>query len=167
MSDMSIRLLLTGGTIDKHYNMHNGELNFTESHIYDALERGRCTAQVTVQQLLLKDSLEMTAADRELVRVACHDSTESRLVITHGTDTMVATAGVLAASGLAETKTIVLTGAMVPLIMQHSDGLFNLGGAIIAVQCLPAGIYIAINGEVFSWDNVVKNLDLLKFETLS
>lgn len=167
MSKVGIRLLLTGGTIDKHYNMHNGELNFTESHIHSALAQGRCTAQVTVQQLLLKDSLAMTAADRDLVLAACRKSAEAKLVITHGTDTMVATAGVLAAAGLAETKTIVLTGAMVPFIMKHSDGLFNLGGAMIAVQCLPAGIYIAINGEIFNWDNVVKNLELLKFETLS
>lgn len=163
---MRIRLVLSGGTIDKHYNMHNGALGFEESHIRDALEQGRCMADVVTQSVMMKDSLEMTEADRELIRQACQDSDESKLVITHGTDTMVATAGVLAAAGLGEAKTIVLTGAMVPYIMKHSDGPFNLGCAITAVQCLPPGVYIAINGEVFSWDNVVKNLDLLKFEPL-
>ena len=164
---MSIRLLLSGGTIDKHYNMHNGALNFEESHIRGALEQGRCTAGVVIQPVMMKDSLDMTEADRGLIAQACRESDQSKLVITHGTDTMVVTAGVLAADGLGETKTIVLTGAMVPYIMKHSDGLFNLGCAITAVQCLPPGIYIAINGEVFNWDNVVKNLDLLKFETLT
>ena len=163
---MSIRLLLSGGTIDKHYNMHNGALDFEESHIRGALAQGRCMADVVIQPVMMKDSLEMTEADRELIRQACHDSDESKLVITHGTDTMVATAGVLAGAGLGETHTIVLTGAMVPYIMKHTDGLFNLGGAITAVQCLPPGVYIAINGQVFSWDNVVKNLDLLRFESL-
>ncbi|MEZ5538044.1 MAG: asparaginase domain-containing protein [Thiolinea sp.] len=161
---MSIRLLLTGGTIDKRYNMSNGALDFEHSHIAAALEQGRCTAAVTIEALMLKDSLEMSSADREQVLKACRNSAEQRLVITHGTDTMVDTARVLAEAGLQ--KTIVLTGAMVPLIMRHSDGPFNLGCAITAVQCLPAGIYIAINGEVFNWDNVVKNLPQLKFEPL-
>ncbi len=164
---MSIRLLLSGGTIDKHYNLNNGELMFEESHIREALEQGRCTADIVIQPVMLKDSLDMTDADRELISQACRESAEFRLVITHGTDTMVATAGVLAKQGLGEARTIVLTGAMVPYIMRHSDALFNLGCAVTAVQCLSPGIYIVINGEVFSWDNVTKNLDLLRFEALN
>jgi len=163
---MSIRLLLAGGTIDKHYNMHNGELDFEESHIRGALEQGRCNAGLVIQPLILKDSLDMTDFDRALIAKACLESDESKLLITHGTDTMVLTAETLARTGLADTKTIVLTGAMVPYIMKHSDGAFNLGCAVTAVQCLSPGIYIVINGEVFNWDNVVKNLDLLKFEAL-
>lgn len=161
---MSIRLLLTGGTIDKQYNMADGALYFEESNVTTALEQGRCTAAVSMETVLLKDSLEMTVEDRERILTACQQCVEQWVLITHGTDTMVETAKVLAAAGL--DKTIVLTGAMVPLIMRHSDGVFNLGCAMTAVQCLPAGVYIAINGEVFNWDNVVKNLDLLKFETL-
>lgn len=161
---MTIKLLLSGGTIDKHYNMSGGALDFETSHIDATLEQGRCTVDVDITQVMLKDSLDITATDRERILVACRDCAQERVVITHGTDTMAETARLLGEAGLA--KTIVLTGAMVPLIMRHSDGVFNLGGALTAVQCLSHGVYIAINGEVFSWDNVVKNLDLLKFETL-
>jgi L-asparaginase len=161
---MQIKLLLTGGTIDKHYNMSNGALDFTASNIAAVLEQGRCTADVSIETLMLKDSLDMTETDRERIRVVCHDSAEERIVITHGTDTMAATAAVLGRAAL--DKTIVLTGAMVPVIMRHSDGAFNLGCAVTAVQCLPHGVYIAINGEVFNWDNVVKDPDLLQFKTL-
>lgn len=161
---MTIKLLLSGGTIDKHYNMSNGALDFETSHIAAALEQGRCTVDVDITQVMLKDSLDITATDRERIWVACRDCAQEQVVITHGTDTMAATAQLLGEAGLA--KTIVLTGAMVPMIMRHSDGVFNLGGALTAAQCLPHGVYIAINGEVFTWDNVVKNLDLLKFETL-
>ncbi|MEZ5478961.1 MAG: asparaginase domain-containing protein [Thiolinea sp.] len=159
---MSIRLLLTGGTIDKRYNAHNGKLDFDTSHIESALQQGRCTATVSIEPLMLKDSLEMTAADREQILAACRASRETQLVITHGTDTLADTARTLAAAGL--DKTIVLTGAMIPFIMKDSDGLFNLGGALTAVQCLAPGVYIAINGEVFDADNAVKNLEALRFE---
>ena len=161
---MSIRLLLAGGTIDKHYNASNGELDFDVSHIESALKLGRCTAQVTVQQVLLKDSLDMDGADRTALMEACQQASEEQLVITHGTDTMVETAAVLAKAGMA--KTIVITGAMIPYIMKDSDGLFNLGGAVTAAQCLPHGVYIAINGEVFNWDNVRKDREALKFVVL-
>lgn len=161
---MSIRLLLAGGTIDKHYNAANGELDFATSHIEDALRLGRCTVGVAVQPVLLKDSLDMDQVDREALLAACQVADETQLVITHGTDTMVETAAVLAQAEVA--KTIVITGAMIPYIMKDSDGLFNLGGAVTAAQCLPHGVYIAINGEVFSWDNVRKDREALKFVTL-
>ncbi|MGB0845149.1 MAG: asparaginase domain-containing protein [Thiolinea sp.] len=161
---MSIRLLLAGGTIDKHYNASNGDLDFADSHIEAALLQGRCTAEVVVQQVLLKDSLDMTAEDREALEAACRVNAEQRIVITHGTDTMVETAALLAAANLE--KTVVLTGAMIPFIMKDSDGLFNLGCALTAAQCLPAGVYIAINGEVFEAGKVRKNYEDLKFEAL-
>lgn len=162
---MGIRLLLAGGTIDKHYNAANGELDFAASHIESALIQGRCTAKVTVQQAMLKDSLDMTTEDRNVLEAACWENVEQQIVITHGTDTMVETAAVLAAASL--DKTIVLTGAMIPFIMKDSDGLFNLGCALTAVQCLPVGVYIVINGEVFSAGNVRKNYEALRFEALS
>ncbi len=158
---MSIRILLAGGTIDKQYNAANGALDFKTSHIEAALALGRCTAPVTVQAVLLKDSLEMDAADREALLTACQQAVETRLLITHGTDTLVETAALLARHHA--TKTIVLTGAMIPYIMKDSDASFNLGGAITAVQCLAPGVYIAINGEVFHWDNVRKDREALRF----
>lgn len=162
---MVIRIVLTGGTIDKRYNAANGKLDFENSHIETALQQGRCTAEVKVRSLMLKDSLEMTDADRSQVLAACQAAVEEQIVITHGTDTMVETAGVLAQADMP--KTIVLTGAMIPFTIKDSDSLFNLGGAVTAVQCLPHGVYIVINGEVFDWDNVVKNLKALRFEALS
>ena len=162
---MTIRLFVTGGTVDKQYNAHNGALHFVDSHITELLALGRCTVTVNVEQLMLKDSLEMDDHDRARLAASCAAAVEERIVITHGTDTMVATAQAVAAEQLA--KTIVLTGAMVPFIMKHSDGMFNLGGAITAVQCLPHGVYLAMNGAVYPWDNVVKNLDALRFESLT
>ncbi len=111
------------------------------------------------------DSLDMTDADHQLIARSCRDVPESRIVITHGTDTMVATARVLA-DEVAE-KTIVLTGAMIPIAFGSSDGLFNLGGALTVVQVVPPGVYIAMNGRVFDWDDVQKNRDTGVFEALS
>ena len=161
---MTIRLLLTGGTIDKAYMAHNGSLAFTETHMQEALRFGRCTVDVVTEPLLLKDSLEMTDDDRRVILTACEKSPEQQLVITHGTDTMVTTARVLAEARL--DKVLVLTGAMIPYIMKDSDALFNLGGAVTAAQCLSVGVYIAINGEVFSWDNVEKDMEALQFRCL-
>jgi L-asparaginase len=119
------------------------------------LQQARCTAELDTQQLMLKDSLEMQDADRDTIYQACLATTAQQIIITHGTDTMVDTAKALAATLTG--KTIVLVGAMVPYTIKNSDALFNLGCAVTAVQLLPAGIYLTMNGKVFNWDNVSKD----------
>jgi L-asparaginase len=150
-----IKLIITGGTIDKQYNELNGELDFSKTHIPQMLQQARCTAELDTQQLMLKDSLEMQDADRAAIYQACLATTAQQIIITHGTDTMVDTAKALAATLTG--KTIVLVGAMVPYTIKNSDALFNLGCAVTAVQLLPAGIYLTMNGKVFNWDNVSKD----------
>jgi len=157
-----IRLFVTGGTFDKEYDEINGRLFFEDTHIPQMLEMGRCRAEVRVRTLMMIDSLEMTDADRVLVAHNCAEAPEPHIVITHGTDTMVDTARVLAAK--VHGKTIVLTGAMIPIAFGSSDGLFNLGGAITAVQVLPAGVYVTMNGRIFPWDKVRKNRSTGVFE---
>ncbi len=150
-----IKLLITGGTIDKCYNELTGELYFTQSHLPEMLKQGHCNTHIILETLMLKDSLEMTKIDRDVILHACQQSTQSLIIITHGTDTMTLTAKHLAMK--IKDKTIVLLGAMVPYVFKQSDSLFNLGSAITAVQCLSAGVYITMNGKVFPWDQVVKN----------
>ena len=161
---MTIKILITGGTIDKTYNMNNGELYFTESHIPDILKQARYNAPYEMEQLMLKDSLEMSESDRVKILDACQQTECTRIMITHGTDTMVDTARFLSKS--LEDKTIVLTGAMIPYVFKTSDALFNLGSALSATQVLYPGIYIAMNGQAFKADNVVKNRQLGMFEAL-
>ena len=162
---MSIRLLITGGTIDKAYNLHNGELHFVDTHIPDILAEGRCRADIAIETLLLKDSLEMTDGDRERIAEACLRSTESRLLITHGTDTLTETADYLQAR--VEGKTVVLVGAMVPWVFRNSDAAFNLGAAVSAVQCLPQGVHVVMNGRIFAAGAVRKNREEGVFEPVS
>lgn len=152
---MSISLLITGGTIDKHYNPLNGELIFADSNIPALLEQGRCQVDFNIETVMAKDSLEMDDADRASILAACQASETSSIIITHGTDTMVETATVLSQS--LQGKTVVLVGAMIPFAFKQSDALFNVGCAIGAVQCLNEGVYIAMNGQIFPWDKVVKN----------
>lgn len=159
---MTIKLLLTGGTIDKNYNESNGELNFESTHIPALLELGRNKSEIEIKQLMLKDSLEMDDADRQLILQACTESKQDNILITHGTDTMVDTANVLGGAGL--DKTVVLVGAMIPYVFKHSDAVFNMGFALACVQTLPNGIYVAMNGKVFDWDSVVKNRKKGAFE---
>jgi L-asparaginase len=159
---MAIRLFITGGTFDKTYDEISGTLRFRDTHIQEMLRLGRCRLDVTVRTLMMVDSLEMTDADRQLVLENCRSAAEERIVVTHGTDTMTDTARVLGAAGLA--KTIVLTGAMVPYAFGSSDGLFNLGSALSFVQALSHGVYVAMNGRCFRWDDVVKNRQLGVFE---
>ena len=159
-----IAILVTGGTFDKQYNELAGTLTFNETHVPEMLRLGRCRVDVAVRQLMMIDSLEMTDADRRSIADACLASAESRIVVTHGTDTMVDTARTLAK--VMEGKTIVLTGAMVPYAFGSSDGLFNLGSALSFAQALPAGVYIAMNGRAFRWDDVRKNRETGVFESL-
>jgi L-asparaginase len=160
-----VAILVTGGTFDKRYNELAGALAFNETHVPEMLRLGRCRVDVDVRQLMLVDSLDMTDTDRRAIAEACLQSPESRIVITHGTDTMVETARTLAAAiPPAQGKTIVLTGAMVPYAFGSSDGLFNLGSALSFAQVLPTGVYVAMNGRYFEWDNVRKNRETGFFE---
>ncbi|MCU0294252.1 MAG: asparaginase [Thermoanaerobaculaceae bacterium] len=159
---MAIRILITGGTFDKEYDEINGRLYFQDTHLHEMLRLGRCRADVVVRTVMMVDSLEMTDADRRIILENCRQSPEERIVVTHGTDTMADTAAVLG-QGL-EGKTVVLTGAMVPYAFGSSDGLFNLGSAISFAQTLPHGVYIAMNGRCFGWENVRKNKALGVFE---
>jgi L-asparaginase len=152
-----IRILATGGTFDKEYNELTGELFFKSTHLGDMLQLGRCLIDVELETLMMIDSLQMTEADRQAILDRCRAAPESRIVITHGTDTMAETAAVLG-KGLAGTpKTVVLTGAMVPYKFGSSDGMFNLGTALAFAQTLPPGVYVAMNGRYFEWDSVHKN----------
>ena len=158
-----IRIFVTGGTFDKTYDEIRGALSFTDTHLTEMLQLGRSRVDVTVRTLMMVDSLDMTGADRELIVRNCLQCPESRIVITHGTDTMVETARALAAG--VQDKTVVLTGAMIPYAFGSSDGLFNLGSALSFAQVLPPGIYIAMNGQCFSWDRVKKNTATGVFES--
>ena len=150
-----IEILVTGGTFDKEYDERRGRLYFRRTHVEEMLALGRCRVPARVRTLMMIDSLDMRPADRRRVLEACRRSKASRLVVTHGTDTMVETAGALAAE--LEGKTVVLTGAMVPYKFGSSDGLFNLGSALAFAQSLPPGVYVAMNGRVFDWDRVRKD----------
>lgn len=159
---MSIRIFITGGTFDKEYNELNGQLYFKDSHLHELLNMGRNLVQVKIRTLMMIDSLEMTDRDRELIAHQCNHCEEDRIIITHGTDTMTETAGMLAEK--VKGKTIVLTGAMIPIKFGSSDGLFNLGSALAFAQTLATGVYIAMNGRYFTWDNVRKNKQTGLFE---
>ncbi len=157
-----IRIFITGGTFDKAYNELTGELFFKDSHLPEMLKLGRCNLDVQVRTLMMIDSLHMTDDDRQIILQQCRSVPESRIVITHGTDTMVETAAVLA-RGIGD-KTIVLTGAMIPYKFGSSDGLFNLGSALAFAQILPPGVYVAMNGRYFAWNRVRKNRNTGMFE---
>lgn len=164
MPKSTLRLIVTGGTFDKQYDELNGTLSFGTTHVEDVLRRGRSEVPLTVEVLFLKDSLDLVDADRARIVAAARASDERRIVITHGTDTMVESARALAAADLE--KTIVLTGAMIPYAFGSSDGLFNLGSALSFAQALAPGVYVAMNGRVFPWDNVKKNKERGVFEPL-
>lgn len=159
---MSVRVFVTGGTFDKEYDELTGTLHFEATHLPEMLRRGRCMLDVRVDVLMMIDSLEMKEAHRQRIVQACREAPEEQIVITHGTDTMVDTARILA-DGVPG-KTIVLTGAMVPYAFGSSDGLFNLGSALSFAQTLAPGVYVAMNGRYFTADNVVKNRDVGVFE---
>jgi L-asparaginase len=161
-----IRIFVTGGTFDKTYDEMKGALAFDDTHLPEMLRLGRSRVEVTIRTLMMIDSLDMTDADRELIVRNCAHCEESRIVITHGTDTMVETARALAASTALATKTVVLTGAMIPYAFGSSDGLFNLGSALSFAQVLPAGLYIAMNGQHFEWNKVRKNRETGVFEEI-
>jgi L-asparaginase len=159
-----IRIFVTGGTFDKTYDEIEGKLTFGDTHLNEMLRLGRSQVDVSVRTLMMVDSLAMTADDRAVIVRNCLTCEESRIVVTHGTDTMVETAAALAAG--VPGKTIVLTGAMVPYAFGSSDGLFNLGSALSFAQVLPSGVYIAMNGRHFAWDRARKNREAGVFEEI-
>ena len=159
---MAVRIFITGGTFDKEYDEINGKLFFKDTHMREMLDLGRAKIDVNIRTLMMIDSLEMTAEDRNLVVENCKHAKEEKIIITHGTDTMTETGKMLAEENIE--KTIVLTGAMIPYKFGSSDGLFNLGSALGFVQSLPKGIYIAMNGRCFNYDKVKKNKETGIFE---
>ncbi len=161
---MTIKIFITGGTFDKEYNELEGKLFFKDTHLSEMLKLGRCKLEIDIRTLMMIDSLEMTDAERKIILENCQRTKEDKILITHGTDTMVETAKVLANS--INDKTIILTGAMIPYKFGSSDGLFNLGSSLAFVQTLPHGVYISMNGKYFHWNNVRKNKQTGEFEEI-
>ncbi len=149
------RIIVTGGTFDKHYDEIKGELTFKNSHLPKILAQSRVTLPIELEINQLIDSLQMQDEHRERVLMSCRSAPEACIVVIHGTDTMAETARVVGNAGLA--KTIVFTGAMIPYSVQGSDALFNLGFALAAAESLPANTYVAMNGRTFTWNRVRKN----------
>ncbi len=159
-----IKIFATGGTFDKEFNEINGELFFKETNLYELLELGRSQLDVKIETLMMIDSLKMSKNDRNYIVNKCKNEKTNRIIITHGTDTMVETAKILAEN--IKNKTIILTGAMIPIKFGSSDGLFNLGSALSFIQTLETGVYITMNGRYFPWNNVHKNKKLGVFERI-
>jgi L-asparaginase len=160
----TIAIFVAGGTFDKEYNELNGQLYLRNSHVPEMLQLGRSRLDVQVRTLMMVDSLIMTDNDRKIIAENCKKTPEKRIVITHGTDTMTKTAAMIAKE--VKGKTIVLTGAMIPYTFGSSDGLFNLGSALAFVQSMPPGVYVAMNGRIFNWDEVRKNREIGEFEKI-
>jgi len=159
-----IKIFITGGTFDKEYNELTGELYFKNSHMYELLELGRSRLDVDIETLMMVDSIEMSKTERNYIIQKCIEEPNKQIIITHGTDTMVKTARILAEADI--DKTIVLSGAMIPVRFGSSDGLFNMGSALSFVQVLSPGVYIAMNGQIFNQENVRKNKKLGIFEEM-
>jgi L-asparaginase len=162
---MRIRILVTGGTFDKEYDELTGRLFFRDTHVAEMLRLGRARLDLDIETVMMVDSLDMADAQRAAIVQRCRESHERAIVITHGTDTMVETARAVADAALRD-RTVVLTGAMVPYAFGSSDGLFNLGSALSFVQVLPAGVYIAMNGHAFSWNECRKDRERGMFERI-
>ena len=158
---MSIVILTTGGTFDKIYFDANSEYSIGEPCISSILDEGNVMSDYRVQSILKKDSLDITHSEREIIKKSIIECEEERIIITHGTDTMVETAKFL--EDIKE-KTIVLTGAMQPARFKKTDAIFNSGFAYAAALSLENGVYIAMSGQIFNSNNVRKNIDLGKFE---
>ncbi len=159
-----IKIFATGGTFDKEYNEINGELYFKKTNLFKLLELGRSRVDVQIETLMMIDSLEMSDKDRNYILHQCKMEPANKIIITHGTDTMVDTAQLIASK--IKNKVIILTGAMIPIKFGSSDGLFNLGSALSFAQILKPGVYITMNGQYFHWDNVKKNKELGIFERI-
>ena len=157
-----IKIFVTGGTFDKDYDEKKGKLFFKETHMSEILELGRSKVEVDIETLMMIDSLDMTDKERNKIVQNCINTEERQIIITHGTDTMTKTAKEIGEKKLP--KTIVITGAMIPYKFGTSDGLFNIASALAYVQTLPNGVYIAMNGRVFEYNKVKKNIETGIFE---
>lgn len=162
---MELMIFSTGGTIDD-IDVDNATMRSRETYLPVAFKQARISDEVAVKRKILmkKDSREITDSDRELISNECKKCKEDRILITHGTFTMADTASYLGKR--ISDKTIVLTGSMIPLIEPKNDAEFNLGGAFIAVQLLPAGVYVVFNGMIFQWYNLRKDISKGYFKKL-
>ena len=158
---MSIKIYTTGGTVDKVYFDQKNTYQVGDPQAQGVLERANVVVDYEVVELFRKDSLDINDSDREIIFNAIKADSASKIIITHGTDTMVSTARFLKEI---ENKTIVITGSMFPAQYRDSDAVFNLGCAVIGVQTLPHGVFIAMNGRIFNPDHAVKNIELNRFE---
>ncbi|MGD8833803.1 MAG: asparaginase domain-containing protein [Desulfobacteraceae bacterium] len=161
---MKIQIFTTGGTIDKIYFDKKSQYQVGDPQAGGVLERANVCFDYDVASILRQDSLDLSDDDRLMIRTAVQSAPEDKIVITHGTDTMIETAKVLA--GIPD-KTIVLTGSMYPAQFRDSDAVFNLGCAVVAVQTLQAGVYIAMNGCIFDPSISKKNVELNRFEGIT
>ncbi|HHB79959.1 MAG TPA: asparaginase [Saprospiraceae bacterium] len=161
-----IQIFVTGGTFDKEYNFLTGDLFFKDTHLREMMLVGRSNIPFDVKTLMMIDSLDMTDDDREIIAHNCRRTQYKDIIITHGTDRMVETAKYLHKKKIKD-KTIVLMGAMIPFAFgSSSDGFFNLGAAIAFAQVLEPGVYVAMNGRYFRWDEVRKNTKTGYFEKI-
>ncbi len=159
---MQIKLFLTGGTIDKRYNELSGDMDYDKTHVNEMLSQARSRLDIEIEELMLLDSLDITETQRQQILRSCDDAEQDKIIITHGTDTIVETAQLLGEN--IKDKTIVLFGSMIPFVFGGSDALFNFGTALAAVQTLDKGVYVTMNGKIFDWDKVVKNRQLGEFQ---
>tara|TARA_R110001606_G_scaffold339108_1_gene487142 strand:+ start:1248 stop:1730 length:483 start_codon:yes stop_codon:yes gene_type:complete len=160
---MQIKIFTTGGTIDKTYFDKNSDYHVGEPQAGGILEKSNVVFDYTVHSIFRKDSLDIDDDDRQLIRETIATDSATHIIITHGTDSMVKTAEAL--EGISD-KTIVLTGSMSPAPFRDSDATFNVGGSVIAVQLLPAGVYIVINGKVFDPKHAKKNVAMKRYEVI-
>jgi L-asparaginase len=155
---MKLRLIIAGGTIDKQFNQVTGDLAFGDTHLNEMLAQARFEGELTIEHILMKDSLDMTQEDRDKLAEACLDASEERIIVTHGLDTMIESSQTIAKALLGKAKTVILTGAMVPYSFgMTSDALFNLGTALAYAQSLSEGVYVAMNGHFFASDNIARD----------
>ena len=153
-----IRIITTGGTFDKQYNPIEGQLTFIDSQLPKILKDSRCTSSIVLECPIAIDSLDMNEQQRKEIVSSMLNSPEEKVIVIHGTDTMTKTAELaLKEKKSDDNHTIVFTGAMVPYSLKDSDAVYNLGGAQIAVQLLPKGIYICMNGRIFDAGKVYKD----------
>lgn len=160
-----VRIIVTGGTFDKIYDERKGMLSFHKSHIEEILILCKCKVEVSVTELMLKDSLYFDIEDRKMILEAIVTSSEEKIVVIHGTDTMVESA-LYVEDKVEENRTVVFTGAMIPYSFTKSDALFNLGAALSFVQCLHHGVHMVMNGTVFKPSNSFKNKAHGHFESM-
>ncbi|MEW5872546.1 MAG: asparaginase domain-containing protein [Chloroflexota bacterium] len=161
---MKIKVFTTGGSIDKAYSTQSSSFEVGEPQVASILCDANAAFEYEIEPLLRKDSLEITPAERAALVDRVRSDPHHYILITHGTDSMIATGLALADI---PGKVIVLTGAMQPAEFRHTDAHFNLGGAITALQTLPEGVYIVMNGQVFDPQYAKKNLAQNRFETRS